>query len=395
MTMKMSINSIKLTFRAESNFRNVIFGYPPDGFSKHVRAAEHRACGTNLGTSTSKHLPIKMVAAIARDPIELLSPFMKNRQKVNADDCAFLRMRQILLNRAISKLGVVTEADMTISLNDFSTIQQTLLLSKEPYDIPQEFETNIPSRKRYRPSEDDEDDDHNGKKSHERGISSAIIPVDVSFIQAIDLVRKSLPLSLRGSDFVEYATRRAMGLRSTAEEFYEWVDQEAQAAVAATVAQAAAAATVAQAESESRKIRECDVRLLVDEVFESRFDAPCVYECGGTISLDRFYVVRDGCLFNACCSKCYRREVKAGMPGKKRITECVRRETWRRHNGTKVRGPCFHCGARGDLIHFYLDTWHAGHDLAAARGGEREPLNMAPLHPRCNWDQGTKAFDEY
>ena len=227
----------------------------------------------------------------------------------------------------------------------------------------------------------------------------ALIPSMMSFEQALVCVRKSLPPSMQQEErFIEYATRRAVGTRQTTEEFYAWVDREEEKNNREEEKKNRDEEKKTREEEEKRKvrrIRERDVRIVVDEVFSNKFEAPCSYECGSTITVDRFYVVRDGDLFNASCSKCYRRELKAGKPGKARVADRARSKTWLRHNGMRVEGNCIHCGEAGRSIHFYLDSWHAGHDIAAANGGERNEHNMAPMHPTCNWDQGKVSFAEY
>jgi hypothetical protein len=214
---------------------------------------------------------------------------------------------------------------------------------------------------------------HQRHKSTHDTSDRALVPFGTSLQSALDEVRASLPPSMQDDEkTVEYATRRAIALEQTPAEFYAWVDEE------------------------QLHVKERDVIPLVEEIFASDFNAACGYkDCAATISVDRFYVVREGDLCNACCSRCYRREVRAGKRGAPRVAERVRCRTWKRHSGEQVEGSCYHCGSGGRSMHFYLDSWHAGHDKAAVEGGNRHEDNMAPLHPRCNWDQRTRSFDEY
>ena len=53
------------------------------------------------------------------------------------------------------------------------------------------------------------------------------------------------------------------------------------------------------------------------------------------------------------------------------------------------------CDDRQPKMHFYLDAWHAGHDVAHSKGGSNLPENKAPIHPACNSDQRTKTFSQY
>ena len=213
--------------------------------------------------------------------------------------------------------------------------------------------------------------------------SHSLVPSWMSLEKALVHVRMSLPPALQDDDrFVGYAARRAVGMQQTAKQFFAWVDREEER-------------RAEEKRIKGRRIRERDVRNCVDENFSENFDTPCSYNCGTTISVDRFYVVRDGDMLNTSCSKCYRKELKMGKPGKVRVADRARIKTWLRHNGRHVEGNCFHCGEDGRPIHFYLDSWHAGHDVAASNGGGRDEKNMAPMHPTCNWDQGIRTFADY
>lgn len=42
-----------------------------------------------------------------------------------------------------------------------------------------------------------------------------------------------------------------------------------------------------------------------------------------------------------------------------------------------------------------FSTWHMGHDIAFARGGDDEEYNFIPLCGPCNLKQGTREFHEF
>ena len=139
--------------------------------------------------------------------------------------------------------------------------------------------------------------------------------------------------------------------------------------------------------------------MLVDELFIENWSATCMYDgCQNVITVAKFHVIRDVNLFYACCAPCYRRELKSGKPGIPKRADSERLRTWERHNGENVLlGTCFHCNVVGrkKKIHFYVDAWEAGHDIADKDGGSATADNMAPLHVRCNKNQKTKTFKEH
>jgi hypothetical protein len=230
------------------------------------------------------------------------------------------------------------------------------------------------------------------KKDKNFLLSSITVPMNESFDWVIEVIRKSLSSSLNECQVVDRTTHHAIQVIDAVKELYQRLvrmrtKEEFKDELKEEVEE--------EIKKKPRLIRERDIRALVIKAFGSSFSVDCTYGCGNTISLDQFYVVSDEGACNACCKECYRRNVKSGKSGKIRVTDRCRRETWRHHNDGKVLGPCYHCGPAGGLIHFYMDAWHAGHDVARIKGGNNSPDNMAPLHPRCNWDQSVQTFREY
>lgn len=64
---------------------------------------------------------------------------------------------------------------------------------------------------------------------------------------------------------------------------------------------------------------------------------------------------------------------KVSIPAK------VRQLTWRKYIGSSMDGACWCCG---DPIAF--ENWHAGHVLAAVKGGKNSVQNLRPLCASCN-----------
>ena len=212
-----------------------------------------------------------------------------------------------------------------------------------------------------------------------------------------------LPPHMQTPQFISYAARRVMALAPTAAEFIAWVDIQEKAAddrlrSIESIQQAHATAQQARATAHARRILEPEVMALVDEIFPDNFVATCMYpECGNQVTVAKFNVIRDGDDHLVCCRGCYRRETKSGKPGRTRMAAKYRVEVWKHHHGDSVFGECFHCKKLGrqHKVHFYLDAWEAGHNVAAANNGDKSMFNMAVLHSKCNKDQGTSDFADY
>ena len=150
---------------------------------------------------------------------------------------------------------------------------------------------------------------------------------------------------------------------------------------------------VAQANRTS--IIETDVRCEAEHVFKTNFDVPCGYGCGNTMAVDHFYVLRHGRNCTLCCRSCYDRKGDMAHGKAERIKNMDATQAWQYHHGRNVRGTCYICGDRQPEIHFYLDSWDAGHDVPHSDDGDKSPENLAPVHPRCNKQQRKRTFAQY
>ena len=146
---------------------------------------------------------------------------------------------------------------------------------------------------------------------------------------------------------------------------------------------------------ERHTIIETDIRCEVQVVFWDTFDSPCGFRCGANIGVDNFYVLRHGDEFTLCCETCHDQRFDTADAKAKRIRTQPSLDAWLHNHGRSVRAPCRICSDRQPKMHFYLDAWEGGHDVARSNRGDDDPSNMAPIHPRCNKDQKKKTFSEY
>lgn len=245
--------------------------------------------------------------------------------------------------------------------------------------------------------------------------SEMIVANTLPFSEAVEIIRARLPTEMQNDLFAQSATYRVLSLQWSVSDFYKWLDLEIyadrqKADVNARIAEANArtveanartmeASTLAlQITQKAKVIIEPEVRALVEDVFRTSFSIPCMFDtCENVITLFKFYVIRDDDVFYACCYVCYRIEKKNGKPGEPKIAGKDRRLAWEHHNGNNAFGSCYHCKEfeHKHQIHFYLDAWEAGHDVAQSKGGDNSIFNMAPLHVRCNNNQRTKTFAQY
>ena len=189
---------------------------------------------------------------------------------------------------------------------------------------------------------------------------------------AMTLVKPFLPPDLATSErFISFAATRAI---------HQGI----------FIAEASADVKRERTKAERRHIREPDVRAKVEVVFDEAFDVPCGYACVAHRSARavHYFVVREGDEFTLCCRSCCLAKRKEGCM-KPSLARC-----WINRHGRNIRGCCRHCGppASRTTMHVLLDVWHAGHDEARSKGGSPDAANLAPLHPRCNCDQGVETF---
>ena len=197
---------------------------------------------------------------------------------------------------------------------------------------------------------------------------------NLSLAAAMTLVKPFLPPDLATSErFISFAATRAI---------HQGI----------FIAEASADVERERTKTERRHIREPDVRAKVEVVFDEAFDVPCGYACVAHRSARavHYFVVREGDEFTLCCRSCCLAKRKEGCM-KSSLARC-----WINRHGRNIRGCCHHCGpASRTTMHVLLDGWHAGHDEARSKGGSTDEANLAPLHPRCNLDQGVETFEEY
>ena len=256
--------------------------------------------------------------------------------------------------------------------------------TKEQYD----------DRRNKRPRPSESDSQHTKPAGTQE---SRIIPAQSSFGDACKLIVSFLPPNLaRDPQFISYAAGRALRGGMSADEFDEWTEKKSDAM-----------REDKKVDLENKKVEleirtidrttiiETDVRCEVSCVFSDTFDAPCGFKCGSNISVDCFYMLRRGDEFTLCCANCSEKKGDHADGRAKRVKDNNKSLAWQRYHGRAVRAPCYICGDRQPGMHFYLDEWHAGHDVSRKKRGSNKPENLAPIHPGCNRRQGQQTFDEY
>jgi hypothetical protein len=261
------------------------------------------------------------------------------------------------------------------------------------------------NRKRDRSSDDD--DSSSDDEDASATASTALVKPNLSLAAAMALVKPFLPPGLAANEqFISFAANQAIYQGMDGPAFARFVivareeakteREEAKAEREEAKADREEAKAEAKANAERRRIREPDVRAEVEVVFDEAFDVPCGYACGAQISAVHYFVVREGDEFTLCCRSCCLAKAKDGCGTTKRIMKPSRARCWINRHGRNIRGCCHHCGpASRTTMHMLLDGWHAGHDEAKSKGGSTAEGNLAPLHPRCNHDQGVETFEDY
>lgn len=262
------------------------------------------------------------------------------------------------------------------------------------------------SRKRYH-SESDSFDDSSSSDDEENdncSTSTALVKPNISLTAAMVMVKPFLPKELATDEhFVSFAATQALYQGLDGRTFASFVlasHEERKRDLAREYKrereERERARDREELERERVRIREPDVRAEVEIVFDEAFDVPCGYSCGAQMSAVHYYVVREGDDLTLCRRHCFIEKGKQGFGKTKRIMKPSRAHCWINSNGRQVRGQCHHCGPSSrTTIHLLLDEWHAGHDEAKSKGGSLDASNLAPLHPRCNFDQGVSSFAEY
>jgi hypothetical protein len=137
-------------------------------------------------------------------------------------------------------------------------------------------------------------------------------------------------------------------------------------------------------EIKAGRIRERDIRGAVRVVFEKEFERPCELRCGQDITVDNFYVAKTRDSLSLCCRVCSQSHARNGFSTRARIATLHRRHAWGQVSAPSVRSHCFVCGPDGGSIHFYLDAWHTGHNVAKFQGGALCKDRAEPLYVLCS-----------
>ena len=83
-------------------------------------------------------------------------------------------------------------------------------------------------------------------------------------------------------------------------------------------------------------------------------------------------------------------KLKQGKSTKARISKQLKRELWSKYCGEKTNDDCWCCKKTIDIL-----TYHAGHILAEANGGQVSLDNLRPICGDCNVAMGTENMKEY
>ena len=332
------------------------------------------------------------------DPVSTVGSHLEQGRTLPTKSITHYRLCGIGIKRLMTCGGDPGPDGIDIKLSDFTPLEQTRICAAEPYEFSMEVSTPLSrlssdSHKRRRSAKNEENDvsDDDSSSDDEDTSATALVKPNLSLAAAMALVKPFLPPDLAASEqFISFAATQAI---------HQGMDGPALARFVIAAQAREDARTDAErekAKAERRRIREPDVRAEVEVVFDEAFDVPCGYACGAQISAVHYFVVREGDEFTLCCRSCRLAKAKEGCGTTKRIMKPSRARCWINRHGRNIRGCCHHCGpASRTTIHVLLDGWHAGHDEARSKRGSTHEANLAPLHPRCNLDQGVETFEEY
>lgn len=76
---------------------------------------------------------------------------------------------------------------------------------------------------------------------------------------------------------------------------------------------------------------------------------------------------------------------------KKPISKALRNKIWINTCGEVFEGRCYCCRQKIKII----ESWHCGHIIAEARGGETKEENLKAICATCNLSMGTKDMNEF
>ncbi len=80
---------------------------------------------------------------------------------------------------------------------------------------------------------------------------------------------------------------------------------------------------------------------------------------------------------------------------KKKIAPIMRFDVWKTYVGNFIEAKCFCCWKTSITPFTYCNTFHAGHIMSEANGGEITLGNLLPICKDCNSSMGTTNWDEY
>lgn len=75
------------------------------------------------------------------------------------------------------------------------------------------------------------------------------------------------------------------------------------------------------------------------------------------------------------------------------IPKRLRIEVWEHRIGKKYEGKCSVTWCKNKIQ--VLGTWHVGHNISIANGGQNTLDNLFPLCSECNLSMSTKSIDEF
>ena len=76
---------------------------------------------------------------------------------------------------------------------------------------------------------------------------------------------------------------------------------------------------------------------------------------------------------------------------RKTIPKKIRAQVWTTAFGSSTQGTCYCCKSSLNC----LESWHAGHIVAASNGGSDTAENLRPICPPCNLSMGNEHMDAF
>jgi len=85
-------------------------------------------------------------------------------------------------------------------------------------------------------------------------------------------------------------------------------------------------------------------------------------------------------------------DIEIGCPFKPKIKipSKLRKEVWKKRNGSNMNGTCFCCNDNLEI-----DNFHAGHIIAEILGGQTILSNLEPICIGCNLGMGTQNLNDF